>query len=186
MSTNNVISGSNTESPTPRVSRSRRSWLWLLLALPLAAAGASLSIAYAHGGGRGGPGWRGEMGGKFMHEHMQGVLDKAGASDKQKAEIEKIWEGVRPQLKDLHEQGAQVRKQIQEALAAPRIDAAAIEKLRAQSVQLMDKGSAIVTRGLIASAQVLTPEQRQKIVQEVRQHHEERPEGHPRHDMDRK
>jgi protein CpxP len=159
--------------PGPRVA-GRRRWL-VLLALPLGAA-LSVSIARAHGFGDGPP--HGRMGqGEFMQGRIDHLLAAAGASDGQKAQIKGIWEQLRPQLKPLHKQHADIRHQIGEAMSGATIDQARIEQLRRQSVQIMDKTSALMTQGLVASAQVLTPDQRKVVLQQIEQH---RRHGGPR------
>jgi Spy/CpxP family protein refolding chaperone len=120
----------------------------------------TVSVAQARGFGGGGFG-----GG--MAFRMQKVLEKVNATDAQRAQIKGIWEGLRPQLKTTHEQHLALRKQITEAMTAPTIDPAAIEKLRQQSVQLMDRSSTIMTRGFVESAKVLTPEQRKQVAEEL-------------------
>ena len=64
----------------------------------------------------------------------------------------------------------QIRQQIGQALAAPTIDTNAIEKLRQQSLQAMDKSSQLLTQGMVQTAQVLTPDQRQKVLSELHRH----------------
>ena len=141
----------------------RRRWAWLLLAAPLVLGGAAYSAAEAHGFGHGGMHQR-------MEARMQHILTDVGASDGQKAQIKAIWDGLRPQLKAAHQEHAQLRQQIGQAIAAPTIDTAAVEKLRRQAVQSMDKTSALITQGMVSTSQVLTPEQRQKALTEIRQH----------------
>jgi protein CpxP len=153
-----------TETITSRAPRSKRRSAWLLLALPLLGA-ASFSIAKAHG-----PGGRGEMG-EFMQWRMQRMLDSISATDAQKTQIKAVWDGLRPQQKALHQGKEQLRQQIETALTAPKIDTAAIEKLRLQSVQLMDKGSALFTQGMVASAQVLSVDQRKQLIEQMHQRH---------------
>ena len=46
------------------------------------------------------------------------------------------------------------------ALTAPTINAGEVERLRKLSMANADKISALITQGMVASAQVLTPEQR--------------------------
>jgi len=155
-------------------SRARR---WLLLgAIPVLAGALSLSAARAQMGGPDGGGmgmFAGHEG--FMQQRLEHLLTAAGASDAQKAQIKKIWDGLRPQLKELHKQHAELRRQIGQAMAAATINTAAIEQLRQQSVQTMDKVSSLVTQGMIASAQVLTPAQRQTVLQQIEQHHRHHP-----------
>jgi protein CpxP len=157
-----------TDSPTrpPRRRFSRR-WLGGLAALALGGA-LTLSVAQAHDGA-GGP----EAGG-FMAFRMHKILDRVGATDAQKAQIKAIWEGLRPQLKALHEQHAGLRQQITQAMTAATIDPAAIEKLRQQSVAVMDKVSSVMTHGFVETARVLTPEQRKQAAAEIEKGREHR------------
>ena len=60
------------------------------------------------------------------------------------------------------------------ALTAPTINAGEVERLRKQSMASADKISALMTQGMVASAQVLTPEQRKLAGEELakgRGHH---------------
>jgi protein CpxP len=150
--------------------KSRRRLGLVLLALPMLIGAASFSIARAHG-----PGGGGEMG-EFMQWRVQHMLDGIGATDAQKAQIKAVFDGLRPQQKAVREERAKLREQMEQALTAPTIDKAAIEQLRRQSVQLMDKGSTLFTQGVVSAAQVLTVTQRKEIVEQMRQHHHER--GH--------
>ncbi|HEX2657130.1 MAG TPA: hypothetical protein VHU40_02615, partial [Polyangia bacterium] len=56
------------------------------------------------------------------------------------------------------------------AIAAPTVDVARVEQLRKQSMETMDKISAVMTQGMVASAQVLTPEQRKTVLARLDQH----------------
>jgi len=146
-----------------------------MLALPLMLGGVAYNAANAYGfPGQGGPG---------NHERMQARMDRiltdAGASDAQKAQVKSIWANLGPQLKASRQQHMQLRQQIGQALAAPTIDTAAIEKLRQQSLQAIDKSSQLLTQGMVQTAQVLTPDQRQKVLSEIHQHH-----GHHHPGMD--
>jgi Spy/CpxP family protein refolding chaperone len=148
-------------------SRSRsgwRRWTWLLVAAPLLLGGVTYRAAEARGAGDG----------QAMHERMQArmqrILTTVGATDAQKAQIQQIWAGLTPQLKAAHQDHAKVRAQIEQAMTAATIDPAAIEKLRQQSVQSMDRASTLITQGMVATAQALTPDQRQKVLTEMHKH----------------
>ena len=52
-------------------------------------------------------------------------------------------------------------------MTAATIDPAAIEKLRQQSVAVMDKVSSVMTQGFVETARVLTPEQRKQAAAEI-------------------
>jgi Spy/CpxP family protein refolding chaperone len=147
--------------------RRRRRWTWLVLAVSLGLGGGAYSVARAAGDvAEMGPGG---MHGR-MHARMDKILTAAGATDGQRAQIKSIWQGLRPQLKAAHQEHFKIRQQIQQALAAPNIDPAAIEKLRQQSLQSMDKTSALITQGMVSTAQVLSPDQRQKALTAIQSH----------------
>jgi Spy/CpxP family protein refolding chaperone len=166
-----------TVEQNPRSNRPRRSrkGLWLGLALLLGAGTVAAAVPMAEaqsfdgGGPMGGP-MAGPMGGRWAFR-MQQILDKVGATPSQKSQIAAIWQGLRPQLKTLHQQHFALRKQIADAMTAPTVDPAQVEKLRQQSMQLIDKTSSVVTQGLVQTAQVLTPDQRKQVLVEMQKHH---------------
>ncbi len=153
---------STTSATAPSGRRIARRAAFVLAPL-LLLGGLSLTAAAHEGEGRG-PGMfaHGRAMQRFHH-----MLDVAGASDAQRAQIKAIWQPLRPQLRAVAEDHAKVRHAIQQALAAPTIDPAAIDKLRRDGLGLWDKRSALFTQGMVASAQVLSPEQRQKILDEI-------------------
>jgi protein CpxP len=172
MTTDDDISTNISEKP-PLRPRSRRRVV-AGLTIMLAAGALSFSVAQAQGGGAdgsGGPHAGAWGGGGFIAGRIARVLDHVGASDAQKAQIKAVWDGLRPQLKAVHDQHRQLRRQISEALAAPAIDTAQVEQLRRQSVQLMDRTSVLITQGMVSSAQVLTPDQRRQALAEMQKHH---------------
>ena len=147
-----------------RAGRHRRRLL--LLAVPFAVGLLGLSVARAqHFGGQ----FHGDRG-AFMKGRIDHLLTAAGASDTQKTQIHAVWDGLRPQLKALHQQHATIRMQVGEAMTAATINVGHVETLRQQSVAIMDKISAVITQGMVASAQVLTPEQRKMVLQKIEEH----------------
>lgn len=165
-----LTSAPTSPPPAPRARVGRR--LWVLLGVPLAAGLLSMSVARAHGFGGGPHGEHDGQGGPggFMQHRMGKLLDAAAATDAQKAQIKAVWEPLHPQLKALRQQKGELHRQMGEALAAPTIDAARVEQLRRQSVQTMDKLSALTTQGMVTSAKVLTPEQRKILLQKMQEH----------------
>jgi Spy/CpxP family protein refolding chaperone len=161
------------QNPTPETNvvkaprRGLRRWSWLMLALPLMLGGVAYNAANAYA-------FPGHGDGAGQHERMQARLDRilsdAGASDAQKAQVKSIWANLGPQLKAARQQHMQIRQQIGQALAAPTIDTNAIEKLRQQSLQAIDNSSKLLTQGMVQTAQVLTPDQRQKVLSELHRH----------------
>jgi Spy/CpxP family protein refolding chaperone len=161
------------QNPTPETNavkaprRGLRRWSWLMLALPLMLGGVAYNAANAYAF----PGHDGAGQHERMQARMDRILTDAGASDAQKAQVKSIWANLGPQLKAARQQHMQIRQQIGQALAAPTIDANAIEKLRQQSLQAIDSSSKLLTQGMVQTAQVLTPDQRQKVLSELHRHH---------------
>jgi Spy/CpxP family protein refolding chaperone len=145
-----------------------------LSAVALLGLAQGLAVAHGFGPDGAGPGrghGRGPMGGgAHMMKKMNRVLDAAGASDDQRAKVRAIWDNLRPQLHAAHQEHHAVHQEIAQAVAAPTIDKNHVEQLRKRALGAMDKASALMTQGMIASAEVLTPEQRQKALVEIGKH----------------
>jgi len=127
------------------------------------------------GGHRGGP----EMmapGGMFGG-HMGHMLELVNATDAQRSQIEAIFKAARQDLSGQREAGMKLHQQMAALFAAPNIDAAAIEALRAQMSAQHDAASKRLTQATIDAARVLTPEQRAKIA-EVMQKRQARMAAH--------
>jgi len=154
-----------TVAPAPRRTR-RRITLVALSALLLASAAGGISTARA--GGRGGGEEMGAGTGEGMPmRRMQRILDSVGATQAQRDQIRAIWAGLQPQLRAERAQHKTLRQQMVAALTAPTINAAEVERLRKLSMANADKISTLVARGMVASAQVLTPEQRKRAQEEI-------------------
>ena len=135
----------------------------------LAGAGAYAATAGDFGSGRGagmGPGhsmamqanWRGGPG--FSIHRM---LDRIEATDEQKDRLEDIFDTVRDEVRPLMREFRDSRKDLAELLGAENVDAAAIETMRAERVAAVDEASKKMTAALVEAANVLTPEQREKL-----------------------
>jgi Spy/CpxP family protein refolding chaperone len=144
----------------PRRTR-RKILLVSLSALMLAGAGGWISSARAAGPAGD------EMGEGMPMRRMHRILDRVGATQGQRDQIRAIWSGLRPQLRAERAQHRTLREQMVAALTAPTINAGDVERLRKQSMASADKMSALVTQGMVASAQVLTPEQRKLAQEEI-------------------
>jgi Spy/CpxP family protein refolding chaperone len=145
--------------------KSNRRW-GVLLALPLAGALAVPAVTAFAGEGFN----HGDGGAEFAGRRMARRLDAVGATDAQKAQIKATWENLRPQLKAVREERMKIRQDLRKALTAPNVDAAQVEKLRKEQLALADKASGLITQGMVASAKVLTPDQRQKLAADLEQH----------------
>lgn len=136
----------------------RRAWLLLIPALTvLGIAGGSYTAAQAQtaGAAEAGPA------GGFGARRLERLLDKVGATASQRGQIEAIWAGLRPQLRSFHQQERSIHQQMRAALSAPTINPATVEQLRQQAMGVANQMSATFTQGLVQTAQVLTPDQRQ-------------------------
>lgn len=130
----------------------------------------------------GGPG----MGLPFAGPGFERVLDDVKATDAQRKQIKGITDKARTDLRALHEKA---RDQHQGAMAiwtAPKIDAAEAEKQRQQMLAQHDQVSKRVMQAMLDVGQVLTPEQRAKAAESLKQRREHMHERMQEHMQDRK
>ena len=179
------MSGSNDrqsvgEQQTPQP-RSRRRFLTGILTGGLLgsmlAGGVSL---YAHA--QPGPGWWFGAGhgprGHFRHaaydpEKMRTrvefttdwILSRIDASDAQHQQVKAIVQAAVQDLAQLREQHDQNRQALLQALAQPTVDRATLENVRHAELQLADTASERLVTALADVADVLTPEQRTKLLE---------------------
>jgi len=128
------------------------------------------TLAYAHSGG----GHHGPMAGRSTEdhlEHMQAMLTKIGASDAQKTQIEGLLKPAFEEMKAAHEAHSTAFGQFHEAITAPSIDRAQIESLRAGQLKSLDEASKRMVTAITDAAEVLSPEQRAALAEQIRKHH---------------
>lgn len=136
--------------------------------LLVAASAAAVMPAFAQGhhGGPGpgmmGPGAGGPMFGGSPR-HMERMLDSVGATDAQKAQIKQIADAARTDMLKQREAGRALHDKMRQALTAATIDTNAVEQLRLQMLAQHDQASRRGLQTMVDIAQVLTPEQRAKI-----------------------
>ena len=127
-----------------------------------AVAGAA-DMAMAHGGGHAG-----------MHAMMAGHIDKmlaeVDATPDQKARIHAILTTAMQSMGPLHQRMEGTHGELHRLLAAPVIDRAALEQLRAARIADIDQASKALVSALADAADVLTPEQRAKIASHMAAH----------------
>jgi Spy/CpxP family protein refolding chaperone len=166
--------------PKPR--RIRRYLAIAAVALTAGLAGAAGSQALSQGFGPGhwgggpgmmGPGFGGPMGldparaeehADRMVRHLAIEID---ATAEQQVKLRAIVKAAVKDLIPLREKARTARQQAGQLLTQPTIDRAAIEKFRAERVAEMDAVSKRLTQALADASEVLTPEQRQKVAEQM-------------------
>jgi Spy/CpxP family protein refolding chaperone len=113
----------------------------------------------------------GGMGGGMMFggsaEHMGPMIDRMldglNASDAQRVQIKEIVAQAGADLKGQAAAARELRLRGIQVFTAPAVDANAAEQIRLQTMQLHDQMSRRLTQAMVAVASALTPEQRAKI-----------------------
>ena len=146
----------------------------LVVALVAGLAGGYVGKSFAHGG----PGhWREGMptDPAQMDQRIERMIKRfaseVDASAEQKDKLAAIAKGAVNDLAPLREKAQAARKQAIEILAGANLDRPAIERLRAEQIQLADAGSKRLTQALADTAEVLTPEQRKKLAERMQRGH---------------
>lgn len=123
-----------------------------------------------HGGGAG-------MGGMMMFsgspervaravDHM---LDGLNATDAQRAQVKQIAQAAANDLKAQRDADGGLRERALQVLTAPNVDAAAAESIRQQMLAQHDQRSRRGLQAMLDVARVLTPEQRAKLGERLKQ-----------------
>ena len=93
------------------------------------------------------------------------------ATEAQKQQLEPIAKQAANDLLPLRERLHAGRREAIELLTQERVDAAALEALRARQIALADEASRTLTRTLSQAAEVLTPEQRKHLAARFARRH---------------
>ena len=117
-----------------------------------------------HGGGM-------MMGGspEHMGRMIDHMLDGLNATDAQRAQIKQIAQAAADELKTQREAGRALRQQGMQIFTAPNVDANAAETLRQQMMAQHDQVSRRMTQAMVDISRVLTPEQRAKIGERMKE-----------------
>ena len=156
----------------------RSRWLWGGLAIVAGSLliGATTYAASAHSA-HFGP--FGMMHGDFTPEDasrhvrkvVSWVLEDVDATAEQKTKVNDIFQNALTDLLPLHEQAHSAHERIAQFMSQAPVDRAGLEKVRATEVALLDTASKRLTQAIEDAADVLTPEQRQKLMQMHHRHH---------------
>jgi Spy/CpxP family protein refolding chaperone len=154
----------------------RRGAFIFTLAVALAAglAGGYVGTSFAHGGPghsrEGMPTDPAKMDQRVEHM-INRLASKVDASAEQKDKLAVIAKSAAKDLAPLREKARAARKEAIGLLAAASVDRPALERLRAEQIQLADSGSKRLTQALADAADVLTPAQRTKLAERMQHGH---------------
>ncbi|MDP3822565.1 MAG: Spy/CpxP family protein refolding chaperone [Burkholderiales bacterium] len=149
---------------------------WMMVSVLFVAAAAIAVSAEAQErphGKRGGEGGHGMMmfGGspERMGRRIDHMLDGLNATDAQRTQVKQIANAAAADLRAQRETGKGLRERSLQIFTAPNIDAAAAESVRAQMQAQHDQASRRTLQAMLDIGKVLTPEQRAKIGERMKQ-----------------
>lgn len=147
---------------TKRSTRVRR---WLVAGIPVLLVGAAFALQAPAFAAWGRHGLSPERMERMIDKRVDHVLDDVDATADQKARIKAALARAKPELKALLDERVRLRQAAHTALAAERVDPGEVERLRAETVKLAERGSALLSRTLTEVAQVLQPAQRRELLE---------------------
>ena len=98
------------------------------------------------------------------------ILEEIDATESQQERVERIVDDVVSELQDLADQHHRNHKALHEQFEAPKIDREAMEAIRKDEIQLADTASKRILNALADVGEVLSPEQRQELMNHTRAH----------------
>ena len=97
-------------------------------------------------------------------------LDYVDASEEQVTRVNQVLRAAAPDVIKLRTEQRALAAELRKELSKDTIDRARIEELRARALDLFDRATARASEGLVASVEVLTPEQRRKLTSKWEKH----------------
>jgi Spy/CpxP family protein refolding chaperone len=140
-----------------------------VLVVALAGAAFSAHAQGHHGPGRGGADAEGMMMFGGSPRHLDRMLDGLNATDAQRAQIRQIATAAAADLEGQRDAGRGLREKGMQLFTAPTVDAAAAESLRQQMSAQREQASKRMLQAMLDVANVLTPEQRAKIGERMKE-----------------
>lgn len=100
---------------------------------------------------------------QHLERRLKHLYVEIDATEEQKQRLEPIVKDAARELAPLRRNLHAARGEALKLLSQDRVDAGALETLRARQIQLADEASRRVTRALVDASEVLNPEQRRKL-----------------------
>lgn len=148
-------------------------WMMISVLVIAAAAVAVSAEAQERSPGMGGGGGHGMMmfGGppEHMGRRIDHVLDGLNATDAQRTQIKQIAMAAAADLRAQREAGKGLREKSLQIFAAPNVDAAAAESVRAQMQAQHEQASRRTLQAMLDVSKVLTPEQRARLGERMKE-----------------
>ena len=110
------------------------------------------------------------MGGGFAEYRFEKILGEIDATPEQSEKLKVIFASVRDGMAPMIGDFRASREKVVNLLGATTIDRAAAETLRSERVAAIDAASRTMTNALLDAAEILTPEQRTKLVAQIKAH----------------
>ncbi|HET8870875.1 MAG TPA: Spy/CpxP family protein refolding chaperone [Aquabacterium sp.] len=124
-----------------------------------------------HGGpGMGMPDGDVPMGPPMMGRGLDRMLSHLNATAQQKDQIHKITQAAEPEIKSLRDQARALHEEGLKLWSAPKLDPQAAEQLRQKMDAHHQKMSERMLKLMLDVGQVLTPEQRAQMAQDMQSH----------------
>ncbi len=151
--------------------KSRRGTIIASIAAAAALFTAGIAVVAAHGSGWN-HGWSDEEVAEHIEGHVGKMLDGIDATAEQRTQVTAILQSAAKDVLALRDQHAAAHAQFKQILSAPQIDRAQLETLRQQQMQALDSASQRLSSALADAADVLTPEQRKQMFENIEKRHQ--------------
>lgn len=138
----------------------------MLLAISATVAVSAWAGPGHHGGRHGGEH------GLFMGRGVDRMLDQVNATEAQRTQIKQIAQQAAADLKAQRETTRALRERGMQIFTAPSVDAAAAESVRQQMLVQHDNASRRTLQAMLDVSRVLTPEQRARLGELMKQRQE--------------
>ena len=157
------------ESPSPVTSTKRGRWIASIVAASALFIAGVAAVA-AHGSGFG-HGWSEEQVAEHIQDHVEDMLKGIDATAEQRTQVADILKAAAHDVLSIREQHVAAHAKLKEVLSAAQIDRAQLETLRQQQVQAIDSATQRLSAALADAAEVLSPEQRKQLFDNIEKRH---------------